>query len=308
MCSLTPLANAVMPPGFCAYDLPGVSIDQARSVLSVGTDAFLALERGSNSVVQFVGTADQGGYNRTVIAQASRLNHGLAVHDGYVYASSDQFVYRWSFTNLTSLDNNVMGDVEAIIENINADGKGGAPFGHTTRTLAFDESERLYVSVGSGSNIDTDSFRSRIRRFDLSSDSNMTFPFDFQNGEVFADGLRNEVGLAFDRHGALWGVENGADNLNREDLGGDIHADNPVRTFLMRGGKNCYIVHGSAMQIPDTRCKNCYKGRRAQSISRGGRWEALGLSVLLDRIQSTRSAWTRKGYRLGLAHFPRHCG
>ena len=43
-----------------------------------------------------------------------------------------------------------------------------------------------------------------------------------------ADGLRNEVGLAFDRHGVLWGVENGADNLMRSDLGGDIHNDNPV--------------------------------------------------------------------------------
>jgi glucose/arabinose dehydrogenase len=53
-------------------------------------------------------------------------------------------------------------------------------------------------------------------------------PLDFQTGEVFADGLRNEVGLAFDRHGVLWGVENGADKLKREDLGGDIHNENPV--------------------------------------------------------------------------------
>ena len=50
----------------------------------------------------------------------------------------------------------------------------------------------------------------------------------FQTGEVFADRLRNEVGLAFDKHGVLWGVENGADRLEREDLGGDIHNDNPV--------------------------------------------------------------------------------
>ena len=35
------------------------------------------------------------------------------------------------------------------------------------------------------------------------------------------------VGLAFDDVGSLWGVENGADNLWRADLGGDIHADNP---------------------------------------------------------------------------------
>ena len=36
------------------------------------------------------------------------------------------------------------------------------------------------------------------------------------------------MGLAFDAFGVLWGVENGADNLFRNDLGGDIHDDNPV--------------------------------------------------------------------------------
>lgn len=90
----------------------------------------------------------------------------------------------------------------------------------------FDAAGRLYVSVGSVGNVDPDSYRSRIRRFNLSN-----VPpggFDFDTGEVFADGLRNEVGLAFDRYGVLWGVENGADKLFRDDLGGDIHNENPA--------------------------------------------------------------------------------
>ena len=45
------------------------------------------------------------------------------------------------------------------------------------------------------------------------------------DGEVFAYGLRNEVGLSIDSKGRLWGVENGRDNLM---LGGDIHYDNPA--------------------------------------------------------------------------------
>jgi len=45
---------------------------------------------------------------------------------------------------------------------------------------------------------------------------------------VFADGLRNEVGLAFDKTGILWGVENSGDRLVRDDLGGDIHNGNPA--------------------------------------------------------------------------------
>ena len=71
-------------------------------------------------------------------------------------------------------------------------------------------------------------YRSRIRRFNISNIP--TGGIDFvTSGELFADGLRNEVGLAFDIHGRLWGVvENGADNLIRDDLGGDIHTDNPA--------------------------------------------------------------------------------
>jgi len=92
------------------------------------------------------------------------------------------------------------------------------------------------VSVGSAGNVDNDSYRSRIRRFDLwnkpagnnNSQNNTPAAFDFRLGEVFADGLRNEVGLALDRDGTLWGVENGADKLKRADLGGDIHNDNPA--------------------------------------------------------------------------------
>lgn len=38
--------------------------------------------------------------------------------------------------------------------------------------------------------------------------------------------MRNEVGLRFDKHGVLWGVENGMDNLNRQPWG-DIHNENP---------------------------------------------------------------------------------
>jgi glucose/arabinose dehydrogenase len=215
--------NAVLEPGFCAYELP-IAVSKPRSVLTTGTSDLLALERGTSSIVFLFDSDDDGiPESRRTVANARGLNHGLALSDGYIYASSDTTVYRWSYEDFSSSS---VGGAEMVIENINADGMGGAPQGHTTRTLAFDEMGRLYVSVGSGGNVDANSYRARIRRFDLSADS---LPLDFQEGEVFADGLRNEVGLAFDKHGVLWGVDNGPDRLSRSDMGGDIHNDNPVR-------------------------------------------------------------------------------
>lgn len=160
--------------------------------------------------------------SESIGASASGANHGMAYWDGHIYISNDSTVWRWKY-KLGA--NRVASPRETVVINIDRDGKGGAPDGHTTRTLVFDAQGRLYISVGSAGNVDVDSHRSRIRRLDLSSNA---FPLDFQKAEVFADGLRNEVGLAFDLHQVLWGVENGADNLRRNDLGGDIHNENPA--------------------------------------------------------------------------------
>jgi glucose/arabinose dehydrogenase len=220
------LQDALLETGFSACEIP-IDLSKPRSIIATGTSSLLALERGTESVV-FLFDADGDGMpdsKRTVIS-ANSLNHGLAVHEGFIYASSDTTVYRWHYTRDFLLDS----DAEIVVENMNADGQGGAPEGHRTRTLIFDEQNRLYISVGSNGNVDADSHRSRIRRFDLENATNL--PLNFQLGDIFADGLRNEVGLTFDVHGDLWGVENGADNLYRSDLGGDIHQDNPVRTPL----------------------------------------------------------------------------
>jgi len=78
--------------------------------------------------------------------------------------------------------------------------------------------------------------------------------FSFIEGEVFADGLRNEVGLAFDPQGRLWGVENGFDNAFRADLGGDIHEDNPaeeLNLFLEPGQFYGYPYCWSEFLLPD---------------------------------------------------------
>lgn len=210
--------NATVPDGFCA-SVWADDLAAPRGLFVTDDGDVLVVER-SRSQVTVLWDDDHDGVSgegeRAKLAGESGLNHGVTVHDGFLYGSSPTTVFRWPYAAGTRAD---LGDSEVVVKGI-PDG------GHSTRTLVFDAGGRLYVSCGSGSNVDSDSRRSRIRRFSIANlpDGGL----DFGTGEVFADGLRNEVGLAFDAQGRLWGVQNGMDDIFREELGGDIHDDNPA--------------------------------------------------------------------------------
>lgn len=224
------LPSARLATSFTAHVFAdGLGTPRGLAVSSSGD--LLVVEREGDSKITALWDDNGDGVSsvteRAVLADsASDLNHGIAIHGGFLYASSDSTVYRWPYDGS---ERSSLGQHTIVINNINANGQGGAPLGHWTRTLKFDAAGDLFVSVGSAGNVDADPFRSRVRRFDAAAvgASSVETPIDFLAGLVWADGLRNEVGLAFDAAGVLWGVENGADNLNRADLGGDIHNDNP---------------------------------------------------------------------------------
>ena len=255
--------EAALPPGFCAqwfarnYVTPERATNAknnmrneitARSMVVLHEDggggggAVLVLDRSvgvgrgfakeflDNSFILLLRDADGDGVtDATHVIAEGIFTHGLEVGGGFLYASSDTTVWRWPWS-ATSFDGVPLRTDEAqvVVRDMNADGKGGAPLGHTTRTLILDEGAQvLYVSVGSGVNVDPDSERSRVRRFPVGA----TIPplgFKFREGEVFADGLRNTVSMAFDARGRLWGGDNSADELERADLGRGLFQDNPA--------------------------------------------------------------------------------
>jgi glucose/arabinose dehydrogenase len=166
------------------------------------------------------GTSDPN--ERATFGQASGLNHGVVFSRDakFVYASSATTVFRWAYTTGQRM---AQGAAEVVIKGI-PDG------GHSTRTLAFDSRGRLIVSIGSAGNVDTQKSdwdtRAQIRRYTIPA----TVPsggLAYTSGEVLASGMRNEAGIFVDADDRIWGVENGRDNLSDDDLGGDIHNDNP---------------------------------------------------------------------------------
>eukprot|EP00924_Labyrinthula_sp_SR-Ha-C_P000507 snap_masked-scaffold_27-processed-gene-1.34-mRNA-1 protein AED:0.03 eAED:0.04 QI:0/-1/0/1/-1/1/1/0/465 len=233
--------NGLIAENFCAFEieLTTAQLSTPRGILSLPQNRILVLERGSQSIqlILLDDTSTIYTAERVTLASASGLNHGLAVDptNSYIYASSSNEIYRWPYSiiqnTIISFSNSQVevNDLhrEHVVTNVNL-GQGSS--GHTTRTLVFDSLGRLYVSIGSVENVDSDSSRSRIYRVEMNGTE---FPIDIGQSELFADGVRNEVALAFDTNDVLWGAENGADRLFREDLGGDVHEDNPAEELNM---------------------------------------------------------------------------
>jgi glucose/arabinose dehydrogenase len=204
-----------VPSGYCAWTWAS-GLNSPRGIVRNANGDLLVVEAGAGQITLLFdgngnGVSDSG--ERVTLATTSGLNHGIAIHGGYLYASSQTTVYRWAYTG----GRQALPSPQTVVS--------GLPSGfHVTRTLLFDGQDRLYVSVGSGSNVDPNSNRARVIRF---AESTLASGSTFAQGELFADGLRNEVGLTLDSQGRVWGVENGVDDLSRADLGGDIHTDNP---------------------------------------------------------------------------------
>lgn len=212
------LADARVPEGYCAWTW-ATGLDAPRGLAVASNGDVLVVEKGLGRIT-LLHDDDANGVSdvneRVPLSGGLSLNHSIVIHGAHLYASSASTVYRWPFTAGVRT---ALGPPQEVVTGIPTGG-------HSTRTLAFDAGGSLYVSVGSAGNVDADSSRARIRRFTPAQVQAGGAPFN--SGEVFADGLRNEAGLAFDARNRLWGVENGRDNLIRDDLGGDIHQDNPA--------------------------------------------------------------------------------
>ncbi len=139
------------------------------------------------------GVADQ------VIVFADGLDRpqGVAYHDGVLYAAEHGRVIRL----LDSTGSLHADQVEIVVPDLPVNPGSG----HWSRSIAFGPDGKLYVSAGSDCNVcvEDDERRAAISQYNP----------DGTGGRIFARGLRNAVGLAFDPTGQLWATVQGRDLL-----------------------------------------------------------------------------------------------
>ncbi|KAI1308861.1 hypothetical protein F5Y03DRAFT_404664 [Xylaria venustula] len=167
---------------------------------------------------------DNGCINSTsMLISNVQLNHGLALtpDSKTLYASGERTVWSWTYDPVARTVSNQKTVVTGIDSGI-----------HSTRNLLVVKSQpnQVLVQVGSNANLDMQAAqastgRAIIKIFDMSAVP--ASGYDYKTaGQVFAYGLRNEIGFIQDPAGIVWGVENSGDDFRLNNQ--DIHTDNPA--------------------------------------------------------------------------------
>ncbi|MCJ1443437.1 MAG: hypothetical protein MMC23_003935 [Stictis urceolatum] len=220
------------------YAVVATGLTSPRSVVFDSSGNLLVLEAGkglSSHVIQ-----DDGGTcvsiksSKNMISDRD-LTHGLALSpDGRtVYVSTSDKVYSYSYNP----DQSTVGDDQKTL----ITGMEGSD--HTTRTLLIPRSVdgQIVVARGSTENVDPQasdksSGVSTVKTFNLTNVPNDGYEHN-SSGTLLGWGLRNEVGIVeHPNSGAIWGVENSVDQLERN--GKDIHTDNPGEELNFLGYLN----------------------------------------------------------------------
>jgi glucose/arabinose dehydrogenase len=204
-----------VPPGF-EVSVVARDFEQPRWLaVAPNGDVFVADSAAGKVIVLRPSSAPGGGASREVFAERLNLPFGIAFREEYVYVANTNQVLRFRYDPKTSKR---LGDAEPIL-----DLPGMGYHQHWTRSLAFSpDGKELFISVGSDTNV---SIESDPRRAAI-----LVADPDGKNARVYASGLRNAVGIAFNREsGSLWATVN-----ERDDMGDDIPSD--FFTHVVPGG------------------------------------------------------------------------
>ncbi len=155
---------------------------------------------------------------RTVLLRGLRSPFGMALVGSFLYVANTDAIVRFPYAP---------GDTEITAPGVKVLDLPGGPIDHhwTKDLIASRDGARLYVTVGSNSNVgenglDNEVGRAAIHELDLATDRT----------RIYASGLRNPNGLAWEpQSGALWVAVN-----ERDEIGNDLVPD--YMTSVRDGG------------------------------------------------------------------------
>lgn len=183
--------------------------------LAPNGDVFVADSRANSIIVLRDKNKDGVAEERFVFSNKLSQPFGMAFHKDWFYVANTDSVVRFKYKNGQTA---AEGDPEKLVELT-----PGGYNQHWTRNILFSpDGKQMYVSIGSATNVsvEADQKRAAISVYDP----------DGKNHRIFASGLRNPIGLAWNpKTGELWTAVN-----ERDGLGDDLVPD--YATSVKEGG------------------------------------------------------------------------
>ena len=212
---MVPRPGGAMPKAPAGFEVSlfAENLSNPRKIVTAPNGDIFVAESGANRV-KILRAAPGAAHPETISVFADDLRQpfGIAFYPSgpnpkYVYVANTDSVVRFPYTNG---DLKASGAAEMVVPDIPGGGRlrGG---GHWTRDIAFSpDNRKMFVSVGSHSNHDdADTHPEEFHRADI-----LAFNPDGTRGQVYASGIRNPVGIAFQPGtGTLWTSVNERDTL-----------------------------------------------------------------------------------------------
>jgi glucose/arabinose dehydrogenase len=214
-----------VPQGFQVNEFANKLNNPRKIVTAPNGDVFVAESEPGRIRVLRESNGDGKPELNSVYASGLTLPFGIAFYPpgpnpSYMYVGNTNSVVRFPYKEG---DTKAPGQPETVVPNLPGFGRlrGG---GHWTRDVVFSPNgERMYVSVGSLSNVDDDDREKR--RADI-----LIFTPEGKDEKVYAWGIRNPVGLAIQPDtGEVWA------SVNERDALGD-HLVPDYVTHVQEGG------------------------------------------------------------------------
>lgn len=244
--SATADVQITVPAGFKTETVTGSLGSNRHLVVNSNGDVYVKLSKLKDGKGIFV-LRKTGGTYKVINSFGNYTGTGIAIKNGYLYASSDAEVFRYKFNA-----NNEIADPsnpEKIVTGLLSKGV------HESKSIALDDAGNIYVNIGAPSNACQVSDRSAgspgqdpcpilnnaggIWQFKANKTNQ-----SYGEGIRYATGLRNVVGLDWNsKESQLYAMQHGRDQLSQlypDMFSNEESAELPAEEFFMvKKGSDC---------------------------------------------------------------------
>jgi glucose/arabinose dehydrogenase len=244
--SATADVQITVPAGFKTETVTGSLGSNRHLVVNSNGDVYVKLSKLKDGKGIFV-LRKTGGTYKVINSFGNYTGTGIAIKNGYLYASSDAEVFRYKFNA-----NNEIADPnnpEKIVTGLLNKGV------HESKSIALDDAGNIYVNIGAPSNACQVSDRSAgspgqdpcpilnnaggIWQFKANKTNQ-----SYEEGIRYATGLRNVVGLDWNsKESQLYVMQHGRDQLSQlypDMFSNEESAELPAEEFFMvKKGSDC---------------------------------------------------------------------